>query len=111
MTRDQVFVPKTASQVGITFPRPVGEAVEDKEESFLDKVDDLLEDAPLYLVACLITQQLCTSDAFRSGRELILLLQLAGPRTSSGTLRVKESTLTSPTVSCSWNRISFSDIN
>ena len=58
MTRDQVFVPKTASQVGVVFPRPAGDATEAKNESLLEKVDDLLEDAPLYLVACLLAQQL-----------------------------------------------------
>ena len=61
MTRDQVFVPKTASQLGLVYPPAGSESSADgSTETLLDKVDDLLEDAPLYLVACLIVQQLCT---------------------------------------------------
>lgn len=49
MTRDQVFVPKTASDVGLKTP---------ENGSWLDNVDDLLEDAPLYVCINLMAQQL-----------------------------------------------------
>jgi hypothetical protein len=46
MTRDEVFVPRTASQRGI-------------DESTFDKVDELLEDAPLWNLLNVVGQQLC----------------------------------------------------
>jgi hypothetical protein len=48
MTRDEVFVPRTASQRGYT----------EKETTF-EKVDELLEDAPLWNLANVLAQQLC----------------------------------------------------
>jgi omega-6 fatty acid desaturase (delta-12 desaturase) len=48
MTRDEVHVPKTASQLKITAP----------ENGFAGNVDDLLEDAPLYAFVSLVAQQL-----------------------------------------------------
>lgn len=50
MTRDQVFVPKTASDLGIKTP---------ENESWLDAADDLLEDAPIYALVNLLAQQIC----------------------------------------------------
>lgn len=45
MTRDEVFVPKTESQVK-------------NDESFMAKLDDILEDSPLWNFANVILQQL-----------------------------------------------------
>jgi omega-6 fatty acid desaturase (delta-12 desaturase) len=55
MTRDQVWLPKTRSQLGIASEEEVSAK---KASSTFDKVDDLLEDAPLYLFAFLVIQQL-----------------------------------------------------
>jgi len=51
MTRDQVFVPKTASQLGIQKP-------EGGWEAFAAKADDILEDSPIYIFLCVLAQQL-----------------------------------------------------
>lgn len=64
MERDEVFVPKTRTQVGL---KPESETVQPeqqqaaahggKDESMLEKIDDLLEDAPLYNLLCVVAQQ------------------------------------------------------
>jgi hypothetical protein len=58
MTRDEVFVPRTASQRGYT-----------EKESTLEKVDELLEDAPLWNLANVLAQQLCRC-LIESGHQL-----------------------------------------
>ncbi|GAA95111.1 uncharacterized protein L969DRAFT_95919 [Mixia osmundae IAM 14324] len=62
MTRDQVFVPKTRSQRKIA-PASEGELKAQSEffegnESAFEKLDDLLEDAPIWTLLNLIVQQL-----------------------------------------------------
>jgi len=54
-TRDEVFVPRTASDLGINKP----EGGFDKHaESWASKADDLLEDSPAYVFARVVAQQL-----------------------------------------------------
>jgi len=56
-TRDEVFVPRTASDLGITKPEGGYDA---HAESWMEKADDLLEDSPAYILARVIGQQLGT---------------------------------------------------
>ena len=64
MERDEVFVPKTRTQVGLkpesetVQPEQQQAAAHGKDESMLEKIDDLLEDAPLYNLACVLVQQI-----------------------------------------------------
>jgi len=54
-TRDEVFVPRTASQLGIQTPEGGFDA---HAESWAEKADDLLEDSPIYVFLRVIAQQL-----------------------------------------------------
>jgi len=53
MTRDQVFVPKSASQIGVQMPE---RAI--SSQSFLERADDLLDDSPIYVFLYVVAQQL-----------------------------------------------------
>lgn len=55
MTRDQVFVPKTRSQRGLPSQEELSQK---REESTFEKMDEILEDAPLYTFVMLVVQQL-----------------------------------------------------
>ncbi|PLW07902.1 hypothetical protein PCANC_13792 [Puccinia coronata f. sp. avenae] len=61
LTRDQVFVPKTRSERGIA-PLPPNASKRERDgalpPSLYEKMDDLLEDAPLWNFANLLLQQL-----------------------------------------------------
>lgn len=62
MTRDEVFVPKTRSQV----VKPVGQRKSVKKsksttEGVLVEMEELLEDAPIYRLAHLLFQQVSQS--------------------------------------------------
>ena len=58
MERDEVFVPKTRSQLGM---KPESQVLADKaaakEQSTFEKIDDVLEDAPLWSLINIIIQQ------------------------------------------------------
>ncbi|KAG0150931.1 hypothetical protein CROQUDRAFT_651783 [Cronartium quercuum f. sp. fusiforme G11] len=67
MSRDQVFVPKTRSQRGIA-PLPADASKREKdgalESDLYEKMDDLLEDAPLWVLFNLVIQQLVGWPAY-----------------------------------------------
>lgn len=56
MTKDQVFVPKTRSEKGL--PAESAATNSTSSSSFLEKMDSVLEDAPLYVLLDILAQQL-----------------------------------------------------
>jgi len=60
MERDEVFIPKTRSQVGLAPADVIAEQQQQvkKEQTTFEKVDDLLEDAPLWNLFNVLVQQL-----------------------------------------------------
>jgi len=59
--RDEVFVPRTASDLGIN--KPEG-GFEKHAQSWASRADDLLEDSPLYILAAVLGQQLFGFPAY-----------------------------------------------
>jgi len=60
-TRDEVFVPRTASDLGIKKPEGGYDA---HAESWMEKADDLLEDSPAYILLRVVGQQLVGFPAY-----------------------------------------------
>lgn len=69
-TRDEVFVPRTASDLGIKKPEGGYDA---HAESWMEKADDLLEDSPAYILLRVVGQQLGMLLSFTSERRLMML--------------------------------------
>jgi len=59
MTRDQVFVPKSASQIGVKTPEGGFD-----DQTLAERIDDILEDSPLYVLVNVLAQQLVGWPAY-----------------------------------------------